>query len=353
MQRPENVLVIGAGSFVGRELLRLLVSHPAFRLQGAVSSTFAGQEVAKVYGELESFVDIEFSSSEGWDWSRLKEGRWTLFSALGHGRSMEFLPDILERFREADLRVVDLSGDFRLSDARDYASYYGKAHTSPQWLSRFAYGLPEFGRDAIASSRLTANPGCFATAAQLATRPLALLDQPPQCIAVDGKTGSSGAGVMPRPTTHHPMRANNFQAYKAGGHQHYPEITQGWKSSGGCQETSISFVPQMTPLVRGIFTSVHAFFPAEVDRAQLREHFERVYAEAPFVKMVDESPAVAEVWGTSRCDISVHTQGRCAIICAALDNLLGGAAGRAIQNANLMSGWSESDGLLSPPPRPV
>ncbi len=353
MQQPEKALVIGAGSFVGRELLRLLVMHPNFRLKGAVSSTFAGQKIAAVYTELEGLTEKTFSSSEEWDWRQLKKGKWTLFCALAHGHSMEFLPAILGRFPETDLRVVDLSGDFRLDSSQEYSDYYGKKHISPGWLSKFVYGLPEFEKEKIICSRFTANPGCFATAAQLAMRPLASLKQPPQFIAIDGKTGSSGAGTFPSPTTHHPLRANNFRAYKVDGHQHYPEIKRGWEVSGGSQEMAISFVPQMTPLVRGIFTTVHAFFPEGMDRFVLREHFDQVYAESPLVKMVDESPAVGDVSGTSRCDISVHVQGRCAVICAALDNLLGGAAGRAIQNANLMSGWKETEGLLSPPSRPV
>jgi N-acetyl-gamma-glutamyl-phosphate reductase len=353
MQQSKKALVIGAGSFVGRELLRLLVMHPNFLLEGAISSTFAGQEIAAVYTELEGFVGTDFSSSEEWDWHQLKKGEWILFCALAHGHSMEFLPAILDRFSETNLQVVDLSGDFRLGSSQEYSDYYGKKHTSPGWLPEFAYGLPEFEKEKIISSRLTANPGCFATAAQLATRPLAFLKQPPQFIAIDGKTGSSGAGIFPGSTTHHPLRANNFRAYKADGHQHYPEIKQGWKISGGSQETEISFVPHMTPLVRGIFTTVHAFFPEGLDRSELRKHFDQVYAESPLVKMMDESPAIGDVSGTSRCDISVHVQGRCAVVCAALDNLLGGAAGRAIQNANLMSGWQETAGLLSPPSRPV
>ncbi len=349
----EQALILGAGGFVGRELLRLLTVHPRFELAAALSESQAGKKIADVYSEVEGCTEASFLSPSSFDWNRLEGGRWTLFSALANGETMEFLPSALSRLEAGGLRVVDLSGDFRLQCPDTYEQYYGKEHSRSDWLGKFVYGLPEFHREEIQSARFVANPGCFATAAQLALLPLAGFEKQPRFVAIDGKTGSSGAGVRPRPTTHHPLRANNFQAYKPLHHQHFPEIQQGWSRIGGSARTEVSFVPQMTPLVRGIFVTVHAFYAEGVERQELLNRFREVYTEAPFVRVLSESPTVTDVWGTNRCDVSIHSRGACVLICAAIDNLVKGAAGQAVQNANLMSGWPEEAGLQIPPPRPI
>ena len=349
----EQAMILGAGGFVGRELLRLLAVHPHFELAAALSESQAGKKIADVYSEVGGWTEASFLSPASFDWSRFEEGQWTLFSALAHGHTMEFLPSALSHLEESGIRVVDLSGDFRLQCPKTYEQYYGKEHSRTDWLERFTYGLPEFHREEIQSTRFVANPGCFATAAQLALLPLASFEKQPRFVAIDGKTGSSGAGIRPRPTTHHPLRANNFQAYKPLDHQNFPEICQGWSQVGGSVQTEISFVPQMTPLVRGIFVTLHAFYDDPVEQQGLVEWFQEVYAGAPFVRLLSESPAVADVWGTNRCDLSIHSRGSCVVICGAIDNLVKGAAGQAIQNANLMSGWSEEAGLQMPPPRPI
>ncbi len=353
MPSPEKAVILGAGGFVGRELLRLLVLHPRFEVAAALSESQAGKSIGEVYPELQGLIEASFASSELFEWSRLSEGQWTLFSALGHGRTMQVLPSVLDQIGGSAIRVIDLSGDFRLQRPQTYQRYYGAEHLHPEWLERFVYGLPEFHREGIRATRFVANPGCFATAAQLALLPLAGFEQAPLFVAVDGKTGSSGAGIQPRPTTHHPLRANNFRAYKPLDHQHLPEIEQGWRQEGGSSQTEISFVPQMTPLVRGIFITAHAFFSEPVAAAGLAERFREIYAGEPFVRLVAESPSSTEVWGTNRCDLSVHARGKRVLICAAIDNLIKGASGQAIQNANLMAGWPETLGLQIPPPRPV
>ena len=349
----EQAVVLGAGGFVGRELLRLLAVHPHFELAVALSESQAGKQIADVYSEVRGWTEASFLSPVSFDWSRLGEGQWTLFSALGHGHTMEFLPSALSQVEGDGIRVIDLSGDFRLQCPETYEQYYGKEHSRTDWLERFTYGLPEFHRDEIQSTRFVANPGCFATAAQLALLPLASFEKQPRFVAIDGKTGSSGAGIQPRPTTHHPLRANDFRAYKPLNHQHFPEIQQGWSRMGGSAQTEVSFVPQMTPLVRGIFVTLHAFYPEPVGGEQMCEWFQKVYSGAPFVRLVSESPSVADVWGTNRCDLSIHSRGSCVVVCSAIDNLIKGAAGQAIQNANLMCGWPETAGLQLPPPRPI
>ncbi|MBW2458278.1 MAG: N-acetyl-gamma-glutamyl-phosphate reductase, partial [Deltaproteobacteria bacterium] len=200
---------------------------------------------------------------------------------------------------------------------------------------------------------MVACPGCFATAAQLSLLPLASFDPAIEFVAVDGKTGSSGAGVSPRETTHHPRRMNNFRAYKPLAHQHLPEIREGWQRAGGASDTPISFVPQMAPMVRGIFISSHLFASAPTMAGAVAERYAAFYDGSPFVRIVAGSPAVAEVWGTNRCDIATHADGRMIVVTAAIDNLIKGAAGQAVQCLNLMCGWSETTGLVTPPPSPV
>ncbi len=349
----EKAVVLGAGGFVGRELLRLLVLHPRFEVAAALSESQTGKSIGEVYPELQGLIETPFLSPQDFEWSRLGRGQWTLFSAMSHGRTMLVLPSILEEIGGDDTRVIDLSGDFRLDSPEKYQRYYGVEHSRPDWLARFVYGLPEFHRKGIQATRFVSNPGCFATAAQLALLPLASFEKELLFVAIDGKTGSSGAGIQPRPTTHHPLRANNFRAYKPLDHQHLPEIEQSWNQLGGSSLTEISFVPQMAPLVRGIFVTVHAFYSERVEACHLAECFQKVYAQAPFVRLLAESPSLTEVSGTNRCDLSIHVRGRRVLICAAIDNLIKGAAGQAIQNANLMAGWAETSGLQTPPARPV
>ncbi len=349
-----KAVVWGAGGFVGAELLRLILGHPRLELAGALSSTHAGRAIGEAFTGLAGSSELRFQSGDTWDWAQCGRGSWTLFAALAHRRTMHQLPPVLARLQQAeDLAVIDLSGDFRLSDAEAYREFYGEEHAAPALLGGFVYGLPELNREAIRSSRLIANPGCFATGAQLAVLPLAASGLGVEFVALDGKTGSSGAGVQARPTTHHPLRSNNFRAYRVGRHQHLPEIAAGWAGAGGSPETGLSFVPQMAPMVRGIFSTAHCWLREPLEEGQIERVYREYYRSAPVVRLVEDSPSVAEVWGTNRCDLSVRGEGRCVQVCTAIDNLVKGAAGQAIQNANLVRGWEETAGLTTPAPWPV
>ena len=352
---PDKVraFVWGAGGFVGGELLRLVTGHPNLELSGALSATHAGKAVGEVHPSLAGWTDLSFSAPADWDWSVLKDGRWAVFAALAHAETMLALPPLLERFDGADVRWIDLSGDFRLKSAAEYAKYYGRDHKAAALLKQFVYGLPELNRDHIKGTRLVANPGCFATGAQLAILPAAHAKAGITAVAIDGKTGSSGAGVTPRETTHHPNRANNFRAYKVLDHQHYPEIHGGWLAAGGKSDVELSFAPQMAPMVRGIFTTAHIFLDKPTPKDTVLGWYEKFYDGHPFIRLVDDSPAVADVWGTNRCDLSVAVSGRRVVVCTAIDNLVKGAGGQAVQNANLMFGWPETAGLTTPAPFPV
>jgi N-acetyl-gamma-glutamyl-phosphate reductase common form len=345
--------VLGAGGFVGGELLRLLATHPRFELCAALSATHAGRALGDVYPGLGPWTSLRLADAREWRWEQMKEGPWVLFSALGHRETMTALPALLEKLAGGMVKAVDLSGDFRLKKPELYPAYYGYEHAAPRHLERFVYGLPEAGRERIAGADLVANPGCFATGAQLAILPLASCAAVVRFVAIDSKTGSSGAGVRPTETTHHPNRMNNFRAYRIMKHQHTPEILAGWLDAGGSSETQISFAPHMAPMVRGIFTTAHVFCDAEVSPEEIRDIYQSYYRDAPFVRLVEDSPAVTDVWGSNRCDVSVTASGRRIVVCTAIDNLVKGAAGQAVQNANLMNGFEETAGLLTPPPAPV
>ncbi len=348
-----EVAILGAGGYVGGELLRLVLTHPHLRLAAALSDSHAGRPIGEVHPGLAPHTDLVFTSAASWPSQGLRDGAWTVLAALDHGVSLERLPALLDRVAGADLQMVDMSGDFRLRDPAAYERFYGRPHTAVDRLEEFVYGLPELNREAIRSARRVANPGCFATAVSLALLPAAAAGWPLRGVAVDGMTGSSGAGVGPRPTTHHPRRANNLQAYRPLGHQHLPEIRQSWAAAGGDDAIDISFVPHMAPMVRGIVVSAHILLVRPVGEAEVRERYDAFYADAPFVRMTPDPPGVVDVWGSNRCDLCVTARGAVVSVCGAIDNLVKGAAGQALQNINLMNGWEETAGLLTPMPTPL
>jgi N-acetyl-gamma-glutamyl-phosphate reductase len=351
--QKRNAAVLGAGGFVGAELLRLIVTHPHLELAAAVSDSHAGESIGVKLPQLAGLTGLRFQAFSDWSSADLQEGPWTVFAALGHGTSMERLPILLDEVDGHDVQLVDMSGDFRLRNPEEYRRYYGQEHVAADRLPSFVYGLPELHREEIARATRIANPGCFATTSILSLAPAAAAGWPVRFAAVAGMTGSSGAGVQLRPTTHHPRRANNIEAYQTLDHQHLPEITQAWREIGGDDATTISFVPHRTPLVRGIVVSAHLFLDHPVDPAEVVDRYQDFYSDAPSVRLLSRPPAAVEVWGSNRCDLHVTVSDRTIVVSAALDNLVKGAAGQAVQNANLMNGWDETTGLLTPMPAPV
>jgi len=351
--KKQSAVIMGAGGFTGAEILRLLAIHPYFELDAAYSSTYAGKSIADIHAGLDGWTDIGFSDPESFDPASLDKNGCTVFCALGHTKSMKLIGPLLKKSENPGLKIVDLSADFRLDSADEYEKHYPAVHCEPGLLDQFVYGLPELNRSLIAEAQYTANPGCFATAAQLAVLPAAASGTKIKYCAIDGKTGSSGAGIKSRTSTHHPLRMNNFAAYKTLTHQHLPEIRMGWKLAGGSDDACISFVPHMAPMARGIFVTAHMFADSGLKPDEIRQWYESFYSDAPFVRIVDGSPEVTAVWGSNRCDISVSVADRCIAVCAAMDNLIKGASGQAVQNANIMNGFEETAGLTAPAPWPV
>jgi N-acetyl-gamma-glutamyl-phosphate reductase len=252
--------------------------------------------------------------------------------------------EIAPRFPN-NLKVIDLSGDFRLADREEFAQHYGREHTAMATQSDFVYGLTETSRNAIRNARMIANPGCFATATLLGVAPLVANDLLSGRVIVDAKTGSSGSGAKAAANTHHPQRSNSFYAYKPFTHQHVPEIEQHLRALGDWT-SELVFMTHSLPVSRGIFTSIYAEAKNEMTVSDLREVYAAFYRDSFFIRIVDGSPDINWVKTTNFCDIGIAMRGRSIVVFTAIDNLVKGAAGQAIQNMNLMFGVEEKTGLM-------
>ena len=339
----KRVAILGASGYGGSELLRLLLAHPGAEVARITSRQHAGLPVWKVHPYLNKVSDLVFEDT---DPAEAGEGVDLVFSALPHGASQDAVLRL-----PAGVPVVDLSGDFRLKDSGSYEKHYGHPHQAPERLAEFVYGLTEFNRPRLVTARMVANPGCFATGVLLALMPLALeglLDVP---VTIAGVTGSSGSGVEAKAGTHHPERAEAFRAYKPLTHQHLPEIAQAL-AQAGAPDVPLAFVPHSAPMTRGIHVTALLYPRKPLDGPAARALFARHYAEERFVRVVDQPPDCAVVAGSNFADVYAHADGRALCVLVALDNLVKGMSGQAVQNMNLMLGLPEADGLAFPGTRP-
>lgn len=346
-----HAVVLGAAGYGGGELLRLLGAHPAVVALTAASRSHAGQPFHKAHPQLRGIVEGTFVAEP--DWARKQASlaadiEVVVFAALPHGEFGERYPALQAEWQALGiaeaLTVIDLSGDHRLADAAAYARHYGKPHPHPANLGAFVYGLPEWQRAKVREAKRIANPGCFATGLQLALLPLLAAGVPLDWVAVSGTTGSSGSGALPSDTTHHPTRANDYRAYKPLVHQHLGEAERLIAAHG--QATKVSFVPHSAPLVRGVSCTLHARVP---DAYFVAEKVRAYYADEPFVRVVEGAPRLAVVAGSNFCDLGVAADGELLVVMTALDNLVKGMAGLAVQNMNLALGIDERAGLMQAP----
>ena len=331
--------IYGASGYAGGELLRLLLDHPRAEPVAVISRSQAGQPVSSVHTHLSRLTDLIFTS----ELPRGADEPEVVFLAGAHGYAAKIAPALLD----TGVPVVDLSADFRLKSPASFERFYGPLPPGFARQKDFVYGLPELFRDEIASTRAVASPGCFATAAILALAPLwrrgLVAETAP--ISVFAITGSSGAGVSPSPTTHHPRRAAAFFAYGIDGHRHLPEIEESLSAIGQPAEGRVVFQTHSAPLVRGIFVTAMVPLRSEMGHGELKRVFQEVYGSEFFVRLVEGSPDVAAVKGTNFADIGTATQKSVALVFVAIDNLVKGAAGQAIQAMNIMFGLPEPMGL--------
>lgn len=353
-----KAVVIGGSGYGGAEMIRRLLIHPDVELTRVVSVDYVGKPLGDAHLPLAGRTSLRFENVAPGEAAR---GCDVVLLGLPHKISAQKAPEILAAMAP-DAKLVDMSGDFRLTDAAAYERYYDGKHPHPDLLGSFVYGLPELNRDAIKRARAVASPGCFATTIILALLPLARAGKLRGAVHVVGITGSSGSGVVPSAGTHHPVRAVNLKSYKSLEHQHTPEVQQALAQAGagraGNDAWQLQFVPVSAPLSRGIL--VTAF--VEVDAAETRDTLAALYAAAydqePFVRfMRDRLPEVAAVSGSNYAEVG-FTLGasaggtRTLALTSATDNLIKGGAGQAIQNMNLMLGLPETASLEDPGPWP-
>ena len=343
-------VVFGAGGYVGGELLRLIALHPQFELAAAVSDSRAGTAIGETFAHLSrAFPDVPFAASDdGLD--RIEPGgSLALFSAAPHGASASVIADALESAarRNIDVHVVDSSADFRYPRQSDYETVYRSRHGAPQLLDAFTCALPEHV-GAIDTPHV-GHPGCFATATLLAAVPLIRSGLTDAELFVSGVTGSTGSGRSPQAGTHHPERNSNLYAYKPLSHRHAPEMASLTAGASG-RETRVHFVPHSGPFARGIHVTVQARAKAAVTEADLLGLFESAYAEAPFIEVVKQTPRLKNVVTSNLCHIGVASDAGSVVVMSAIDNLVKGAAGGAMQWMNRLWNLPETTGLTAPAP---
>jgi N-acetyl-gamma-glutamyl-phosphate reductase len=338
-----KVALLGASGFAGAELLRRLLRHPEAQVLRVVAKDHVGQNVATAHPNLEGATDLVFQDLPA---PEAIDGADVVMMGLPVAASLE----VVAAAEKSGARIIDMSGAFRVPDAAAFERYYGSPHPRPDLLGTFVYGLPELNREKIRHARWVASPGCFATCIELALLPLAVAGMLEGVVEVVGITGSSGAGAAPLPTTHHPVRANNLRTYKPLEHPHTPEI-EAALGAAGARLSALHFVPVSAPLARGIFVSAFVHVPAMANEAVLRDLYRRRYADERFVRLPRERlPEVVAVSGSPYAEVglalgSVVNGQRVLTVFAALDNLIKGGAGQAIQNLNLMLGVPEATTL--------
>ena len=344
------VVLLGGTGYVAGELLRLLALHPRFLVAGVASASHAGESLLSAFPHLAgtAVAGLRFETAAQVQARALDTGPLGLFAALPHGQSASLVDECMARAQKAgtELRVVDLSADFRFSGPAAYAAVYGKAHGAPARCASFACALPEHlpGLPGMA----VAHPGCFTTAVLLPLFPLFAADLIEEEVFVCAVTGSSGSGRTPSPKTHHPERSGNLYAYAPLCHRHEPEMRMLLeRARPGCIP-QVAFVPHSGPFVRGIHATLRATLRAPATAEAVASAIGEFYGGSPFVEVALEPPRLTDVVGTNRCRIGVAVRGRTAVLTSVLDNLIKGAAGGGVQWMNRLFGLEEDAGLRLP-----
>ncbi|MCL2032124.1 MAG: N-acetyl-gamma-glutamyl-phosphate reductase [Methanomassiliicoccaceae archaeon] len=332
-----KVGIIGGTGYTGSELSRLLCTHPEVELAALTSRQNAGKKVSDSQMFLKGYSDLIFTEKIG-DAKDLD----LVFVATPHGVAMGEVPPLAE----AGIKVIDLSGDYRLHDAAKYSKWYGHDHTDTENLKRSVYGLPELFRGNIKGADLVANPGCYATSIILACAPLVKAGVVDNDIIADAKSGTSGAGMVPSPRLHHPFCGESVIPYSVGTHRHAPEVEDAIGMFAGA-ETSVTMVPQLIPIVRGILSSCYMNLKKGMSDEEIAKIYEKQYGGERFVHYVKE-PSIRAVVGSNHAHVSSNVLGGKVAAFGVLDNLVKGASGQAVQCMNLMLGIKETAGIDTP-----
>ena len=336
--------ILGASGYTGAELIRLLVRHPSFSVTAMTADRNAGSDIGAVFPHLGGLGLPEMIKIDDVDWSGLD----VVFCCLPHGTTQEVIAGLPEH-----LKVVDLSADFRLDDVDIYAEWYGHAHRAPDMQKQAVYGLTELARDEIAPARLVANPGCYPTSAQLPLIPLIEAGAiEADDIIIDAKSGVSGAGRAAKEATLFAEVAEGIHAYGVANHRHMPEIEQGLSQAAG-RSVTVNFTPHLVPMNRGILSTIYVRLANGASATDAHRTLAEKYAGERFVRVLPEGsvPATRHVRGSNHCFIGIvadRVPGR-AIVVSAIDNLVKGASGQALQNMNLMCGLDEASALEQEP----
>ncbi|MEM3501397.1 MAG: N-acetyl-gamma-glutamyl-phosphate reductase [Candidatus Bathyarchaeia archaeon] len=349
-----RISIVGGSGYAGGELLRQLLRHPEAEVTRVVSRSHLDEYVFRIHPNLRGYTDLKFSPL---NISDITSNSDIVFTATPHGTSAEMVP----KFLEVGLKVIDLGADFRLRNPEYYPEWYGWSHPHPELLNTAIYGLPELHRNEIRNAKLVACPGCMATATILAIAPLVkeqAIDF--ERIVADVKIGSSGAGNTPTRASHHPERASGVRPYKVTGHRHIPEIVQELQLLAGVKP-KISFTPHAVPIIRGILATIHTFPEVNLTTSDIWKIYRSMYSHEPFIRFVKDRrglhqlPDPKATVGSNFCDIGfeVDTYADRIVLFSAIDNLVKGASGQAIQCFNIMLGIDERTGIAGPECYPV
>ena len=335
-----KVGIVGGTGYTGVELLRLLACHPQVELKAITSRKEAGMPVAEMFPNLRGHVELAFSTPE----EAGLEHCDVVFFATPNGVAMQQARVLLD----AGVKVIDLAADFRIKDVAVWEQWYKMEHACPDLIAEAVYGLPEINRASIRGARLIANPGCYPTAVQLGFLPLLESGAvETDFLVADAKSGVSGGGRKPETHILFAEAADNFKAYAVGGHRHWPEIKQGLEIFSG-KPVGFTFVPHLTPLIRGIHATLYAKVSTDID---LQSLFEKRYADEPFVDVMPAGahPETRSVRGANMCRIAVHRPqgGDTVVVLSVIDNLVKGAAGQAVQNMNILFDLPEDTALTN------
>ena len=338
-----KVAIIGASGYTGVELMRILAGHPEVELTAVTSRQYVGVPVAELFPSLRDIVRLSFMDNRVAEIAGLAD---LVFTALPHKAAIEVVAEL----HGAGKKVVDLSADYRFSDRKLYESWY-QPHTAPELLAEAVYGLPELFRAEIPSAQVVGNPGCYPTSVILPLAPILPLNLigPDTTIIIDAKSGASGAGRSLNLGSLYCEVSDNFKPYKAGNHRHQPEMVEQLKRVSG-RAPQLLFVPHLLPVNRGILSSIYLPLSRDVAAAEIEEALDGAYGNETFVRLLPAGslPTLNAVRGSNYCDIGyvLAADQRSLILFSAIDNLVKGAAGQAVQNMNLMLGLAEETGLM-------